>query len=114
MRDESKLRVIKVVHTLIWAVLAGSVVASPVLACFGYLSVAWGLIGLVTLEAVVLLTNHNRCPLTDIAGRYTQDRRDNFDIYLPQWLAHHNKTIFGVVHIAGVVYVIWMSHQTWG
>jgi hypothetical protein len=28
-----------------------------------------------------------RCPLTGIAARYTDDRRDNFDIYLPPWLA---------------------------
>lgn len=43
-----------------------------------------------------------RCPLTDVAARYTEDRRDNFDIYLPEFLARHNKLIFGVLYVAGL------------
>ena len=41
-----------------------------------------------------------RCPLTDLAARYTDDRRANFDIYLPLWLAANNKRIFGSVFVA--------------
>ena len=44
-----------------------------------------------------------RCPLTDLAARYTDDRRANFDIYLPLWLAANNKRIFGSVFVAGLV-----------
>ncbi len=39
------------------------------------------------VEVAVLAFNGMRCPLTDLAARYTDDRRDNFDIYLPLWLA---------------------------
>jgi hypothetical protein len=35
-----------------------------------------------------------------VAARYTDDRRDNFDIYLPLWLARHNKLIFGWLFVA--------------
>jgi hypothetical protein len=42
--------------------------------------------------------------LTDIATRYTADRSDNFDIYLPLWLAKHNKTIFGSLFVAGLIF----------
>jgi hypothetical protein len=58
----------------------------------------------VTLEVLVLAANRLRCPLTGIAARYTQDRRDNFDIYLPLWLARYNKHIFGTLFAAGTVY----------
>jgi hypothetical protein len=39
----------------------------------------------------VLWLNGWRCPLTDVAARYTDDRRANFDIYLPEWLARYNE-----------------------
>jgi hypothetical protein len=53
-----------------------------------------------------LMTNQWRCPLTSIAARYTDERRDNFDIYLPEWLAKHNKSIFGVLYVAVVVFAL--------
>jgi hypothetical protein len=42
---------------------------------------------LVSVELVILAANRCRCPLTAVAARYTEDRRANFDIYLPRWLA---------------------------
>jgi len=58
------------------------------------------------MEVVVLAANRMRCPLTDVAARYTADRRDNFDIYLPLWLAHYNKIIFGSLFVAGLLITI--------
>jgi hypothetical protein len=54
----------------------------------------------------VILLNHWRCPLTDVSGRYTTDRADNFDIYLPNWLARHNKVIFGALFVVGELFVL--------
>jgi hypothetical protein len=114
MKSDNKLRIIKCLHTLVWAVFAGSIIAIPAFAYNGQLSVAWILIGLVFIEVVVLAANRMRCPLTDVAGRYTKDRQDNFDIYLPLWLARYNKHIFGGLYIAGFVYtlIIWMGRLT--
>jgi hypothetical protein len=100
----TSLRLIRTVHTAAWAVFAGSILAIPVL--------AWGerwfatalLIALVLGECLVLAVNRMRCPLTDLAARYTDDRRDNFDIYLPEWLARHNKRIFGWLFVAGLLF----------
>ena len=39
-----------------------------------------------------------------LAARYTDDRRANFDIYLPVWLARYNKHVFGPLYVAGVVF----------
>ena len=52
----------------------------------------------------MLALNRWRCPLTAVAARYTAQRRDNFDIYLPNWLAAHNKVIFGILYVAGCAF----------
>jgi len=59
-------------------------------------------IGIVSIEVFVLAFNNWRCPLSAIAARYTEDRRANFDIYLPEWLAAHNMPIFGTMYVVGV------------
>lgn len=109
MKPESNLRAIKAIHTLVWAVFAGSILAIPVFAFLRNQPIAWFLIGFVFLEVVVLVANRMRCPLTDVAGRYTSERHDNFDIYLPLWLARHNKEVFGGLYVAGIVYTVWVS-----
>jgi hypothetical protein len=55
--------------------------------------------------------NQMHCPLTPVAARYTDDRAPNFDIYLPRWLAQHNKTLFGGLFVAGVVFAVvrWLA-----
>jgi len=101
------LVVVKVVHTVVWAFFAGCIIAVPLLALAGQLRVATVLSVVVFGEVVVLAVNRMRCPLTDVAQRYTDDRRDNFDIYLPLWLARNNKRIFGALFVAGEVMLVW-------
>jgi len=105
----TSLRVVKIIHTLVWALFAGCIVALPIVAWRRNLSGALILIVIVAFEVLVLLINRLRCPLTDIAARYTEDRLDNFDIYLPLWVARYNKHIFGTLYAAGIFYtaVVW-------
>jgi hypothetical protein len=98
------LRIVKAAHTVVWALFAGCILAIPYYAWRRQLETAWVLIAIVTVEVAVLGANRMRCPLTVVAARYTDDRRDNFDIYLPLWLARHNKLIFGVLFGAGAVF----------
>ncbi|MFZ5842828.1 MAG: hypothetical protein ACOY3E_07990 [Pseudomonadota bacterium] len=104
-----RLRLIKLIHTLVWLVFAGAIVAIPFFAMRDELRTAWWLIGFVLLEVLVLLANRMRCPLTDVAGRYTSVRDDNFDIYLPRWLARHNKLIFGGLYLAAIALTTWLQ-----
>lgn len=104
--NERSLRAIKLAHTLIWVFFVVCIAAIPISASTGRLATAAALIGIVFLEVLVLAFNGWRCPLTDVAGRYTEQRRDNFDIYLPEWLARHNKIIFGMLYVTGVVVTI--------
>lgn len=99
----SWLVTIKLVHTLVWVFFASCIFAIPVCAWRGQFRAAAILIGVVFAEVMVLLFNRWRCPLTNVAARYTDDRRDNFDIYLPEWVARHNKTIFGAIYVAGII-----------
>jgi len=100
------LRTIKVIHTIVWAFFAGSIVAIPVLAWLEDYPAALLFIAIVFVEVVILVINGMRCPLTGVAARYTDDRRDNFDIYLPEWLARHNKVVFGLLYGLGIVFTI--------
>ena len=77
--------------------------AIPILSLMGHHRAALTLIGVVLVEALILVGNRMRRPLTAVAARYTDDRSDNFDIYLPVWLARHNKLISGLIFVAGVV-----------
>lgn len=99
---------IKVVHTVVWAFFAGCIVAIPAAAAIRRFDWAAVFAGLVLIECAILAVNRGRCPLTDVAGRYTADRADNFDIYLPLWLARHNKTIFGALFVAGSLFGLGM------
>jgi hypothetical protein len=102
------LRAIKLLHTAVWAVFTSCILAIPVLASQGRFGAAAMLAVLVLGEVVVLWLNRWSCPLTAVAARYTDDRRANFDIYLPEWLARYNKQIFGPLYVVGVVYLVAM------
>jgi hypothetical protein len=100
------LRAIKMLHTLVWAIFAGAILAIPFAAWqndFAWVAI---LAATVLVEVIVLGLNHMRCPLTAVAARYTKDRHPNFDIYLPLWLAAHNKQVFGVLYIVGLSFAL--------
>lgn len=92
---------IKAVHTAVWAFFVAAIIGVPLAAWRGRdgWSAIWAAV--VAVESLVLAVNGMRCPLTDVASQFTEDRRDNFDIYLPEWLARHNKAIFGTLYLAG-------------
>ena len=94
---------IKTVHTVVWLFFVATIVAIPVTAFRGRYLASQVCIAIVAFEVAVLLFNGWRCPLTAVAARYTQDRRDNFDIYLPEWLAKYNKSIFGTLYLLGTM-----------
>jgi hypothetical protein len=98
---------IRVVHTAAWWVFASATVGVPLALAFGGFAVALWLSAVVWVEAAILLVNGMNCPLTGIAARYTDDRSDNFDIFLPRWLARHNKLIFGTIFAVSELWLGW-------
>jgi hypothetical protein len=95
------LAAIKLLHTLIWAVLAGCILALPVLAWHKLFRSATIISVIVWIECAIVVLNGWRCPLTNWAALYTVDRAANFDIFLPLWLAANNKLVFGSLFLFG-------------
>jgi hypothetical protein len=102
---------IKLLHTAIWLFFAGCIVAIPIAGALHRFRWAVILTGLVLVECAILAMNRGRCPVTDLASRYTEERAHNFDIYLPVWLARWNKAIFGTLFVLGELLVIWLYYR---
>lgn len=106
MADADMLALIKLLHTVVWAIFVACILGIFVFAYGGRFTSALVLIAIVMGEVAVLMFNRMRCPLTNVAARYTTERAANFDIYLPHWLAKHNKTVFGALYIVGIAYAL--------
>ena len=103
---EPTLNTIKIVHTVVWAAFVSCILAIWLFAWQAEFYYATLSIGIVGVEALVLILNPWRCPLTAVAARYTGDQRANFDIYLPEWLARQTKLIFGSLYVAGIIFTL--------
>ncbi len=114
MSPATALVLVKLLHTVVWALLVACILAIPVAALAGRMRLASVLTVIVLGECAILAVNHMRCPLTDVAARYTPDRGDAFDIYLPPWLARHNKQVFGTAFLAGVGVLGWCAWRRRG
>ncbi len=106
-----RLRVIKAAHTLAWAFFVGCILAVPLLALARRFHLALLLIAIVSIEVVVIALNGWRCPLTAVAARYTDDRRPNVDIYLPEWLARYDEEGCSTLIGAGIqlTMILWIE-----
>ncbi|AFY44095.1 hypothetical protein Nos7107_3526 [Nostoc sp. PCC 7107] len=95
MENETKLTLIKTIHTLIW-VFFNFVIFYMLYAAIANKLDFWLWIGygFVFLEGLTLLTFKLHCPLNLLARKYSSSKKDNFDIYLPSWLAKYTKSIY--------------------
>jgi hypothetical protein len=89
---------IKVIHTIIWVIMTLSVfyIGYSVYR-MNFDTLFFIAMVLIVGEILVILVNSWRCPLTNIARRYTSEDAPNFDIYLPKIIARYNKEIFSVI-----------------
>ncbi|MBD0852054.1 hypothetical protein [Maribacter arenosus] len=107
MDNSEKLFAIKLVHTLIWLFFVSIIFYILYSGITDRVStLTWIAIGLVIVEGIVLLLCNMFCPLTIVARRYSNSKKDNFDIFLPNWLARHNKLIFTSIYLIGVLIVL--------
>ena len=83
----------KVLHTAVWVAQGGGIVALPFVGWCGAFDWAALITVVLLCHAAMLGLNGRRCPLTDLAARYTTDRSANFDAYVPSWLARNNPAI---------------------
>ena len=110
MTKENKLLTIKLIHTLIWVIFVSVIfyiVYSGITDTVN--TYTWAGIGLIIGEGLVLLLFKMSCPLTVVARKYSDSQKDNFDIFLPNWLAKHNKLIFTSIFIVGLGLVVYRA-----
>ena len=107
MTPQSKLILVKSLHTLIW------VFFNVVIFYLLYAVIAnkidkwvWICIILIALEGLILLVFKNVCPVTLVAKKYSDSTKDNFDIYLPNWLARYNKQIYSTIVLIAIIILI--------
>ena len=108
MNKNQKLRWIKLLHTVVWAMMVVAIFHILYSGWSGNIStLTYAALGLVGLEVIILLINNWVCPMTPMARQYSDSGKANFDIYLPEWLAKYNKEIFGTLFVVGVGLVVW-------
>ncbi|MDB5236113.1 MAG: hypothetical protein JWR44_3106 [Hymenobacter sp.] len=102
----AKLWRMKALHTVVWAFFVAAILAVLYSGIANSITVyTWIASVLVAAEGLVLMAFKSHCPLTLIARKYSSSTKDNFDIFLPEWLARHNKLIFSVLYALGLVLV---------
>jgi hypothetical protein len=108
MTNQSKLILIKTIHTIVWIFFNLVLIYMAYEVIFNKIdNFIWIGIGLIVLEFIVLLFFKMMCPLTIVARKYSNSNKENFDIYLPNWLAKYNKkiyTTFFIIIILGLIY----------
>ena len=103
-----RLNMVKFVHTMVWGIFVAAILHVCYAGIFNRITkLVWFCIAAVLIEAIVLLMNKWRCPLTLLGHRYTNDRTIGFDIFLPAWLAKHNKAIFSTLFSVGFALVLY-------
>lgn len=97
---------VKLVHTLIFAVLSGCVIYILVSGALNRITLwTWVAVVSIVIEGVVLAASGGRCPLTAVAERLGASDGSVADIYLPQWLADRIFPICGTLYLIGCVIV---------
>lgn len=94
----AKLTIIKIIHTIIWLFF------NVVIFYLFYAVLAnkidkwiWICLSIILLEGIVLIIFKRMCPVTLIARKYSVSTKDNFNIFLPNWLAKNNKAIYSII-----------------
>ena len=103
LTENDKLTMVKLLHTIVWMFF------NVVIFYFLYAVIVnkidtwvWVCLGFIILEGLILLVFKAMCPITLLARKYSDSPMDNFDIYLPNWLAKHNKVIYTTIVIIAI------------
>ena len=103
-----KLNIIKSAHTIVWGIFVVAILYVCYAGIFDRVTrLVWLCITAVFIEAIVLLINKWKCPFTSLGYKYTNNHNIGFDIFLPVWLAKHNKAIFSTLFCVGLALVLW-------
>lgn len=110
--DQSRLAIVKVVHTVVYITMASAVVYVAYCGLVDrrdrLLLVA---IALVALEGVVFFANGMHCPLTTLAQKYGDPSGHVGDTLFPEQCTRYTFRAFGTLYAIGLVLNI--ANQIW-
>lgn len=113
MKPKDSLLLIKIVHTAIWLFYNVVIFYLLYAVIVNRIDIwVWICIGFVVAEGIVLLIFKMFCPLTVMAHKYSDSTKDNFDIFLPNWLAKYNKLIYTSIFSIAVIILIYRMLQS--
>ena len=108
MEDDTKLTLIKIIHTLIWLFFNFVIFYMLYAAVVNKLDVwLWIGYGIIFLEGITLVIFKSFCPVTVLARNYSNSAKENFDIYLPNWLAKNNKLIYTLILTVVIIITVY-------
>lgn len=97
-RRSGLIDAVRGLHTLIYAVMAGSTLTLMFVAITGRLLGTLWIVGpLLSVEVLVFVTSGLKCPLTAVVDRLARGPGSVPDTYLPDRLTRHTLVIFGPV-----------------
>ena len=102
-----KLLFIKLIHTAIWVFMASCIFFVLSAGLLGFINqYVYIAVAVILVEGLILLIFKWKCPLTILAQKCDPDGKENFDIFLPKFLAKHNKTIFTTLFVLGLILIL--------
>jgi hypothetical protein len=103
MTEHQYLAVVRILHTVIYVVLAAAVVWILIAGLAGYRGI-WLELALVltAIEGIVFVGNGMRCPLTALAKKYGAAEGWAFDTFLPERWTRYTFRFFGTLLAIGL------------
>jgi len=100
--DVRRLAMVRVIHTVIYLVMAFSTFALLFAGITGASGLwLWVVIALLGTETVVFVGSGLKCPLTALAVRYGAEKGNVFDMLLPERETRYAFRFFGSVMVIG-------------
>ncbi len=102
--DADKLKAIRLLHSIIYVVMALSTFALVYAGISGHTG-SWLMlpIALLAIEVFVFVGNGFKCPLTALAVRYGAVRGYAFDTYFPESIMRHTFWFFTSLMVLGLL-----------
>lgn len=102
------MRLIKIIHSAIWVVMVSAIFYIVYAGITDTINIyLWISLGLLVLEGLALAIFKGSCPLTIVAKKSKTDYQDGDDIFLPKWLAIHNKAVFSTILAVGLILLLY-------
>jgi hypothetical protein len=94
--QDQRLGLVRGLHTVIYVVMAGSVVVLLYAGISGARGPwLWWALGLISVEIVVFVGNGMKCPMTAMVARLGKARSGISDTFFPERITRHTLRVFG-------------------